>query len=129
MVLADRGDEAIGSPATYGETLATFLARGSLFIGSTDHFTGGHRRCRPLVTEPGRVERDRSVGGLMMSAVDPLRARKPTGKDDSLELLRRAQSDDGGWGPHLNLPPTFRYGARPAGPVEMRRVVPNVPAA
>jgi hypothetical protein len=98
------GEDTIGSPATYGRSLATFLARVSLFTAQPDHFrTAIERADRWLLSQDVSTVSDASIS-LLTSAV----VQSPENADRrrrSLALLRRAQSDDGGWGPSLTSAP------------------------
>ena len=98
------GEDTTGSPATYGRSLATFLARGSLFAAQPAHFRAAIERAdRWLLSRDVSNVTEASVS-LLTSAV----VQSPENADRrrrSLDLLRRAQSDDGGWGPYLTSPP------------------------
>ena len=98
------GEDATGSPATYGRSLATFLARGSLFAAQPDHFRRAIERAdRWLLSRDVSNVTEASVS-LLTSAI----VESPESADRrrrSLDLLQRAQSDDGGWGPYLTSPP------------------------
>jgi Squalene-hopene cyclase C-terminal domain len=98
------GEDTTGSPATYGRSLATFLARGSLFAAQPAHFRAAIERAdRWLLSRDLSNVTEASVS-LLTSAV----VQSPENADRrrrSLDLLRRAQSDDGGWGPYLTSPP------------------------
>jgi Squalene-hopene cyclase C-terminal domain len=98
------GEDSTGSPATYGRMLATFLARGSLFSAQPTHFRAAIERADGWLLS-------RDVSNVTEASVSLLTAavvHSPKSADRarrSLELLRRTQSDDGGWGPAINSPP------------------------
>jgi hypothetical protein len=98
------GEDSTSSPATHGRSLATFLARGSLMAAQPDHFRAAIERAdRWLLSRELSNVTDASVC-LLTSAV----VQSPENADRrrrSLDLLRRAQSDDGGWGPYVKSPP------------------------
>ena len=78
-----------GSPVTYGRTLATVVARRVLLlagqdIGTTDAWLKARRPAGPL-----------DAGALLL--LGP--------REDCLEILRKGQSSDGGWGPTVTSPP------------------------
>jgi hypothetical protein len=99
------GEESPGSGAAYSRVLATFLARDALATADPVHFHDAINRAdgwlmrRDLVTVG-----DASVGLLAAGAVaeSPARAAR---RRAALELLGRAQADDGGWGPYATSPP------------------------
>jgi hypothetical protein len=98
------GDEAAGSPATYGRPLATLLARDSLFAADPVRFRAAIERADAWLT--GRdvsTVTDASVVLLTRPLVPSPRMAER--RAQSLALLRRAQSRDGGWGPRALSPP------------------------
>jgi len=98
------GEDAASSPATYGRPLATFLARQSLFTADQARFRAAIKRADAwLISREVLTVTDASVS-LLASAVvqSPAAAAR---RQLSLDLLRRGQSDDGGWGPHVASPP------------------------
>jgi Squalene-hopene cyclase C-terminal domain len=98
------GEDATGSPAAYGRSLATFLARGSLFAANPERFRAAIDRAdRWLLTRDVSNVAEASVSLLTAAAVQlPKSAER---RRQSLDLLRRAQSADGGWGPYVKSPP------------------------
>jgi hypothetical protein len=98
------GDDAVSSPATYGRPLATFLARESLFAADPVRFRAAIDRADAwLMGRDLSTVTDASVA-LLACSVIPARERVER-RQRSLRLLRRAQSDDGGWGPQVASPP------------------------
>jgi hypothetical protein len=97
------GEDSTSSPATFGRPLATMLARESLEVADPVQYRGSIQRAddwllrREIVTVT-----DASVCLLAFGAREnhPAAERSAQG----LRLLRRGQSDDGGWGPHLASP-------------------------
>ncbi len=98
------GDDATGSPATYGRPLATLLARQALFSADSGRFrTAIDRADGWLSSREILTITDASVCLLAGATLPP-----PTSAvryKRSLELLRRGQSADGGWGPRASSPP------------------------
>jgi len=98
------GDAAASSPATYGRPLATFLARQSLFTADGARFrTAIERADLWLYSREVSTVTDASVS-LLASALVRSRAAAAR-RQQSLDLLRRGQSDEGGWGPDVASPP------------------------
>jgi hypothetical protein len=98
------GDDATGSPATYGRPLATLLARQALFSADAARFrTAIDRADGWLSSREILTITDASVcllaGAKRPSPAGAIRSKR------SLELLRRGQSADGGWGPGASSPP------------------------
>jgi hypothetical protein len=97
-------DDAASSPATYGRPLATLLARQTLRAAGQGRFRTAIERAdawlgsRDVVTVT-----DASVDLLAAALVSSPKAASR--RKRSLDLLRRGQSDDGGWGPLLASPP------------------------
>jgi hypothetical protein len=96
--------QSIGSPTTYGTTIATWLARRSLVAAADSQF-------EPAIARADRWLRGASVAtvldasavvlGLDRSADDEAIAQR--GK--ALETLRRGQAQSGGWGPYVTAAP------------------------
>jgi hypothetical protein len=98
------GEESPGSPATYGRPLATLLGRESLFAADPVRFRAAIERADAwLMGREISTVNDASVV-LMARPLVPSRATA-TRREQSLHLLRRAQSADGGWAPHVASPP------------------------
>jgi hypothetical protein len=98
------GDEVIGSPATYGRTLATFWARQCLSSADPDRFRAAIARADSwLTSQEISTVADASVCLMISAPIQP-----PAGNDRqmrSLELLGKGQSEEGGWGPRTLSPP------------------------
>jgi hypothetical protein len=99
------GEPSPGSPAAYGRALATFLARESLAAADPARFRGAIGRADGWLMrrEPVTVA-DASVG-LMVIATAAESPASAARRREALDLLRRAQADDGGWGPYVTSPP------------------------
>jgi hypothetical protein len=98
------GEETAGSPAAYGRVLATFLARQSLFAARETRLEKAIERADAWLTSRKVLTvTDAAVSLLSAPEINspPVVAQRTL----SLNLLRRAQSDDGGWGPHAESPP------------------------
>ena len=98
------GEEAPGSPAAYGRALATFLARDSLATAHPDRFRAAIDRAdRWLMKREMLSVTDASVRLLATGTVDAPAADER--RRSALDLLRRGQDDEGGWGPYVTSPP------------------------
>ena len=94
------GPDVIGAPATYGRSLATLAAR--QVLGDADPTR--HRRAIAMAdawldARPIATVMDASVELLRPPGIDLDRRRR------ALDLLKRAQAADGGWGPYATSPP------------------------
>lgn len=85
-----------GSPVTYGRTLATAVARQILVKADGARFAEPIDRARRWLAE-------RKPDGVLDAAALLLGGRPDPG--ECLEILRKGQSRDGGWGPYVTSPP------------------------
>jgi hypothetical protein len=99
------GEESPGSPAAYARVLATFLAREDLAAADRDRFRAAIGRADGwLMRRELRTVADASVGLMAIAAAaDP--PASAARRREAMDLLRRGQSDDGGWGPYVASPP------------------------
>ena len=107
----------VGSPTTYGETLATYMAWDSLRRVSSPEISIARRKAeeRLLETKPDSVPNAAVLllfhGSRRGNEADHLNAYLTNppphvgGYEASLDFLRRAQTSDGGWGPYADSPP------------------------
>lgn len=98
------GPDTIGTPTTYGWTLATLSARNVLSESNPD-------RHRDRINQADDWLRSRPIRTVMDASVELLR-RDVSGDPEvidrrakSLTLLIRSQAGDGGWGPYETSPP------------------------
>jgi hypothetical protein len=98
------GGDSLGSPAAYSRPLATYLARESLAATDPVRFRAAVARADTwLSTREIVTITDAAVGLLAAAGMDaPAAAAR---RRAALELLRRAQAGDGGWGPDRASPP------------------------
>lgn len=93
-----------GSPVTYGRTLATVVARQVLAGASRARFAEAIDRADTWLRRqrPGGVLDAAAVllGLKPMNGQDVLRQRR-----ECLEVIRNAQTREGGWGPYVTSPP------------------------
>ncbi|MGI8603725.1 MAG: hypothetical protein ACR2OZ_12105 [Verrucomicrobiales bacterium] len=95
---------AVGSPATYGTTLATFLALHTLERIGDPGTTEAMRRAEQWLAQVAPDNIPAAATLLLARALDSPRSNDFKIKE-SLGLLRRAQAGDGGWGPYADAPP------------------------
>jgi hypothetical protein len=87
---------AVGSPATYGTTLATFMALRTVKAAAAPG-------TEPAIRKAEGWLRQVKPDNVLAAAV--LLMASASNKAESLDLIRRAQTADGGWGPYLDSPP------------------------
>jgi hypothetical protein len=94
----------IGSPVTYGRALATWMATRTLEADGAAKHRPALAKARAWfgANEPKSVL-DAAATLLALAEVDTDSAREP--REQALEIVRRGQSDDGGWGPFASAPP------------------------
>ena len=98
------GDLAIGSAATYGSSLLTLSARETLRITDPARYRAAIDRAdRWLLLQPVANTPDASAILIASTLSDRPEGRKP--REQCLELFRKGQSPDGGWGPFADSPP------------------------
>lgn len=96
--------QSLGSPATYGTALSTWAARRTLVAAHTATLTAAIARAdRWLRTfEPSTVPDAAAIVLGLERAAD---AAATSQRARALDVLRRGQSRDGGWGPYVTSPP------------------------
>ena len=91
---------AVGSPTTYGATLATYMAWTFLKeVSAPEIIPSVQRAAAKLNTIPLDSVPDAAV------RLKYLADRKAPADANALNFLRRAQTSDGGWGPYADSPP------------------------
>jgi hypothetical protein len=96
--------EPVGSPATHGTALATYLARETLRRADARQYRAALARAdawarqAPVRTVLGAAAVLLALGKAQDAAAQAQRRR-------CLELVRKGQSRDGGWGPYVNAAP------------------------
>ncbi|MGH9722411.1 MAG: prenyltransferase/squalene oxidase repeat-containing protein [Bryobacteraceae bacterium] len=97
------GESGLGSPATYGKCLATYLARRTLEKSGDTRFAPAIGKAdRWLVSAPARSNLDAAAVSMAMegrSGAEPAAKRRKC-----VEALLQGQSSDGGWGPYPQTP-------------------------
>ena len=85
--------EAVGSPATWGATLATYIARRTLEKADAARFAEAIRKANAWFR-----------GTRPQTILDAAAKLLATGDGESVDAILRAQNGDGGWGPRLHTP-------------------------
>jgi hypothetical protein len=100
------GEDGLGSPASYGRTLATLMARDSLRAAGPERFRDAIRKADAWLL--GRVPKgvfDAAISLWASSSAaegsGPIAERRLR----ALDFIRRGRSDEGGWGPFVSSPP------------------------
>ena len=88
----------IGSPATYGPTLATYMAMRSLEAADASRFAAAIALAKRWLRASSPASNlDSAAAALALSPSDARRAQL-------FQMLLKAQNKDGGWGPHAEMP-------------------------
>jgi hypothetical protein len=96
--------QSLGSPATYGTALSTWAARRTLVAAQAPTLTQAIARADQWLRtfEPTTVPDAAAIVLGLERATD---AAARSQRTRALDVLRRGQSRDGGWGPYVNSPP------------------------
>jgi hypothetical protein len=95
---------AVGTPATYGPILATRLAHGTLLAADANtHRAELAKSHRWLEQASFATVLDAAAIAWALAQVDSPAAIKQ--RERAIDLLQRAESSGGGWGPYLVAPP------------------------
>jgi hypothetical protein len=98
------GDDALGSPATYGRALATLVARQSLFSADPSRFRAAIDRADNWLARQ-EIKTVTAASVSLLASAERQAGTDVVRRATSVQLLRQAQSQDGGWGPHISSPP------------------------
>jgi hypothetical protein len=94
----------VGSPATYGPSLATFLARRTLLQADA-------KKYQPVIAKADRwleqvpVKNVLDAAAVLLALADLSTSAATTQRQHCLDLIRKGESKDGGWGPYVNSAP------------------------
>ena len=112
LLVADQKDDgswqldtsqSIGSPTTYGTSIATWLARRSLVTAADEQFASA-------IVRADRWIREASVATVLDASAVVLGLDRATGGEavkqraQALQTIRRGQAGSGGWGPYVTAP-------------------------
>jgi len=93
-------DNALGGPTTYGNALATYIARTTLQrAGAAEHSEAIRRADTWLRKAPVETVLDAAVALLAFPRSDAAHQRR------CLDRIRKGESREGGWGPYVNSAP------------------------
>ena len=93
------GAETVGSPATYGRPLATWLASDALHDADPTEFAPAIDRARAWLARVEPINAPTAAVVLLADAGGPDRTSA------ALRWFEGAQAPDGGWGPYATAPP------------------------
>ncbi len=91
----------LGSPITYGNTLATVVARQTLIEAGRKHFMKSIAKAERWLRQQ-RPETVLDSAALLLALPDEADAAGAALQNHCLELIRAGQHSDGGWGGYLN---------------------------
>jgi hypothetical protein len=94
----------LGSPATYGTALATWMALRTLKSAGLSETKEAIRRAERWLSQalPNNVL---TAAVLLLAAADGPDKSARLKREQCLKLIRAAQTRDGGWGPYADSPP------------------------
>ena len=98
------GEDTTGAPATYGRPLATLLARESLTAAEPVRFQAAIERADAWLLKLD-VQNVTNACVSLLAIASAKRQPPAPSQARSLELIARAQSEGGGWGPDAFSPP------------------------
>jgi hypothetical protein len=112
-VAADQGDDGawhvephnpVGSPATYGTTLATFMAWRTLVAAGQPQWDNAIKKVEQWLS---RVRADNLPNAAVLLLWSARDRREPLSRARAraLDFIASAQVQDGGWGPYKDSPP------------------------
>jgi hypothetical protein len=93
----------VGSPATYGSTLATWMALQILGAAGTSEVSAPARKAEAWLRNV-RLENSPNAATLLLWLANDMEAAALKRREECIALLRRAQTSDGGWGPYADAP-------------------------
>lgn len=95
---------AVGSPATYGTTLATFMAWRVLRSADAPGTAEAVRKAGKWLRQSPATTVLATAASILALKHDVTEAARLQ-REECLDRLRRAQAQDGGWGPYADSPP------------------------
>ena len=94
----------VGSPATYGPSLATYLACRTLQKADAQRFGSAIARSHSWLKQL-HVRTVLDAAAVLLALQDQNRPKAPAQQQLCLELIANGQAPAGGWGPYVNSPP------------------------
>jgi hypothetical protein len=95
---------AVGSPATYGRPLATALARSVLVRAGSGKFDEPIRKAEGWLSQMP-LETVSEASAYLISYSFRFDSSRADRTEAALSLIRRAQTEEGGWGPYVTSRP------------------------
>jgi hypothetical protein len=96
--------DSIGSPATYGAALATVFARRTLLASSLASRNERSARAEAWLSRQ-KIHNVPDAAAILFAFTDGQPdARVPANWRDALDLVKKGQGRDGGWGPYVTSP-------------------------
>jgi hypothetical protein len=93
-----------GSPVTYGAALATWSARRTLLAAGQPRFRGAVAKADAWLREHA-AQTTPDAAAALLALADARDEAAAERRKRSLEFLREAQTEQGGWGPYRTSPP------------------------
>jgi hypothetical protein len=112
-IVADQGADgawhiepgnAVGSPATYGTTVATYIGLQTLGRASLNATDQAIRKARTWLRKQEPTNIPAAATLILACTLEPSDENDARKKVASLGAIQRAQSNDGGWGPYADAP-------------------------
>ena len=95
----------IGSPATYGTTLATFMALKTLLRANLPEASDAIRKARDWLQRTSADNMLTTSILLLDASGSGFHLHPASSIEQNIAAIRRAQTSDGGWGPYPDSPP------------------------
>jgi hypothetical protein len=95
--------QTVGSPATYGRPLATFMARETLGAADTERFAANIERADTWLRGM-QIHSMIDAAAVLLASSDSQPVWRDQ-RDRALALIRKGQSEGGGWGPFATAAP------------------------
>jgi prenyltransferase beta subunit len=96
--------EALGSPATYGRALTTYMASRALAAADGEKYSHAIAKAQRWFETPPPLNVP-SAAATLLALAQSATAEAAAQRNRALELVRKAESPDGGWGPFVNARP------------------------
>ena len=94
-------DQVVGSPVTYGRTLGTVIARQILIRADGKRFQQQTQRAEHwLINKKPKTVLDAAAVLWFLASLNPQATAEQRSR--SLEVIRKGENPDGGWGPFVN---------------------------
>jgi hypothetical protein len=95
---------SIGSPATHGASLATYLARRTLSRADSKRFHHSITKADEWLRHAA-VKSELDAGAILRALAKDTTGDAVKQRRRCLELIRKGEAPDGGWGPYVATPP------------------------